>query len=142
MPEQLLPILLGGAKELGIVYINIIRGAEELRNLQSHRGACLKPQALFLQQNMSPNPILTSQSPYFTIHLTRYKPDINPVPHVIFHIVCHMILHIPNRHITLPETTVVFAGTVLGEWESANCQTWSLHPGFGVKQDGETRFSV
>ena len=33
-----LPILLGGAKELGIVYINIIRGAKEPRNLQNHRG--------------------------------------------------------------------------------------------------------
>ena len=28
--------LLGGAKELGIVYINIIRGAKEPRNLQNH----------------------------------------------------------------------------------------------------------
>ena len=28
----------GGAKELGIVYINIIRGAKEPRNLQNHRG--------------------------------------------------------------------------------------------------------
>ena len=33
-----LPILLGGPKELGIVYINIIRGAKEPRNLQNHRG--------------------------------------------------------------------------------------------------------
>ena len=33
-----LPIHLGGAKELGIVYINIIRGAKEPRNLQNHRG--------------------------------------------------------------------------------------------------------
>ena len=33
-----LPILLGGAKELGIVYINIIRGAKEPRNLQNQRG--------------------------------------------------------------------------------------------------------
>ena len=33
-----LPILLGGAKELGIVYMNIIRGAKEPRNLQNHRG--------------------------------------------------------------------------------------------------------
>ena len=32
------PILLGGAQELGIVYINIIRGAKEPRNLQNHRG--------------------------------------------------------------------------------------------------------
>ena len=30
---------MGGAKELGIVYINIIRGAKEPRNLQNHRGA-------------------------------------------------------------------------------------------------------
>ena len=33
-----LPILWGGAKELGIVYMNIIRGAKEPRNLQNHRG--------------------------------------------------------------------------------------------------------
>ena len=33
-----LPIVLGGAKELGIVYINIIRGAKEPGNLQNHRG--------------------------------------------------------------------------------------------------------
>ena len=33
-----LPILLRGAKELGIVYINIIRGAKEPRNLPNHRG--------------------------------------------------------------------------------------------------------
>ena len=33
----LLPILLGGVKGLGIVYINIIRGAKEPRNLQNHR---------------------------------------------------------------------------------------------------------
>ena len=33
-----LPIPFGGAKELGIVYINIIRGAKEPRNLQNHRG--------------------------------------------------------------------------------------------------------
>ena len=39
----LLPILLGGAKELGIVYINIIRGAKEPRNLQNHRGAYTIP---------------------------------------------------------------------------------------------------
>ena len=30
----LLPRLLRGAKELGVVYINIIRGAQEPRNLQ------------------------------------------------------------------------------------------------------------
>ena len=29
---------MGGAQELGIVYINIIRGAKEPRNLQNHRG--------------------------------------------------------------------------------------------------------
>ena len=29
---------MGGAKELGMVYINIIRGAKEPRNLQNHRG--------------------------------------------------------------------------------------------------------
>ena len=34
-PELWLPILLGGAKELGIVYINRIRGAKERRNLQT-----------------------------------------------------------------------------------------------------------
>ena len=28
----------GGAKELGIVYISIVRGATEPRNLQNHRG--------------------------------------------------------------------------------------------------------
>ena len=28
----------GGAKELGIVHISIIRGAQEPRNLQNHRG--------------------------------------------------------------------------------------------------------
>ena len=33
--ELLLPILLGGAKELGIVHISIIRGAKEPRNLQN-----------------------------------------------------------------------------------------------------------
>ena len=33
-----LPILLGGAKELEIVHINIIRGSKEPRNLQNHRG--------------------------------------------------------------------------------------------------------
>ena len=33
-----LPISLGGAEELGIVYINTIRGAKEPRNLQNHRG--------------------------------------------------------------------------------------------------------
>ena len=32
--KVLLPILLGGAKEPGIVYISIIRGAKEPRNLQ------------------------------------------------------------------------------------------------------------
>ena len=32
-----LPILLGGAKELGIVYMNISRGATEPRILQNHR---------------------------------------------------------------------------------------------------------
>ena len=42
---QYLPILLGGAKELGIVYINIIRGAKEPRNLQNHRGD-IDPKAL------------------------------------------------------------------------------------------------
>ena len=31
-------LILGGAKELGIVYINIIGGAKEPRNLQNHRG--------------------------------------------------------------------------------------------------------
>ena len=36
--KGLLPILLGGAKEVGIVYINIIRGAREPRNLQNHSG--------------------------------------------------------------------------------------------------------
>ena len=36
-----LPILLGGAKELGMVYVNIIRGAKEPRNIQNHRGAKL-----------------------------------------------------------------------------------------------------
>ena len=38
MSKIVLPIPLGGAKELGIVYINIIRGAKEPRNLQNHRG--------------------------------------------------------------------------------------------------------
>ena len=33
-----LPLLFGGAKELGIVYINIIKGAKEPRNLHNHRG--------------------------------------------------------------------------------------------------------
>ena len=33
MMKGLLPILLGGAKEVGIVYINLIRGAREPRNL-------------------------------------------------------------------------------------------------------------
>ena len=28
----------GGAKELGIVYVNIVRGAKEPRNLQNYRG--------------------------------------------------------------------------------------------------------
>ena len=36
--ESYLPILFGGAKELGIVHISIIRGAKEPRNLQNHRG--------------------------------------------------------------------------------------------------------
>ena len=38
----------GGAKELGIVCINIIRGAKEPRNLQNHRGvgALIKKQPL------------------------------------------------------------------------------------------------
>ena len=36
--RPLQPIFLGGAKEVGIVYINIIRGAKEPRNLQNHRG--------------------------------------------------------------------------------------------------------
>ena len=35
---RLLPILLGGAKELGIVHINRVKGAKEPRNLQNHRG--------------------------------------------------------------------------------------------------------
>ena len=39
---QQLPILLGRAKELGIVYINIIRGAKEPRNLQQGRQGILK----------------------------------------------------------------------------------------------------
>ena len=33
-----IPILLGAAKELGIIYINRLRGAKEPRNLQNHRG--------------------------------------------------------------------------------------------------------
>ena len=32
------PYCWGGAKELGIFYINIIRGAKELRSLQNHGG--------------------------------------------------------------------------------------------------------
>ena len=32
---------MGGAKELGIVYINIIGGTKEPRNLQNHRGVGL-----------------------------------------------------------------------------------------------------
>ena len=36
--DEHLPILLGGATELGIVYINRIRGAKEVRNLKNHRG--------------------------------------------------------------------------------------------------------
>ena len=36
-----LPILLGGAKKLGIVYLSLIRGAKEPRNLQNHRGGKL-----------------------------------------------------------------------------------------------------
>ena len=33
-----LSLLLGETKDLGILYINIIRGAKEPRNLQNHRG--------------------------------------------------------------------------------------------------------
>ena len=42
----LLPILFGGAKELGIVHISIIRGAKEPRNLQNHRGVIVKKSLL------------------------------------------------------------------------------------------------
>ena len=44
-----LPILLGGAKELGIVYINIIRGAKEPRNVQNHRGATVHTKNSYVQ---------------------------------------------------------------------------------------------
>ena len=40
MPDSL-SIVLGGAEELGMVYINILRGAKEPRNLQNHRGVAL-----------------------------------------------------------------------------------------------------
>ena len=51
--QSFLPILLGGAKDLGIVYINIIRGAKEPRNPQNHRGVL----------NLSPFKGVISQQP-------------------------------------------------------------------------------
>ena len=41
MMKDYLPMLLGGAKELEIVHINIKRGAKEPRNLQNHRGVII-----------------------------------------------------------------------------------------------------
>ena len=63
----------GGAKELGIVYINIKRGAKEPRNLQNHRGAMKK---LGLKEQLGPRLVTDLLSPkilpFRTRCLTKY----------------------------------------------------------------------
>ena len=46
-------MLLGGAKELKIVHISIIRGAKEPRNLQNHRGVIAHRYRILFQVHLA-----------------------------------------------------------------------------------------